>query len=141
MPQAAIGFDAKRGDSISVQNLSFDGGGADAELPAADWASKVQKTVTDYSSLLRPLSLLALFLMAYLLVIRPVQKHALGRGELGAGLQPALATANAQSLGAGGMDALEHSRHAALLKEQTFELARQNPVDTARAMQAWMREE
>jgi hypothetical protein len=39
------------------------------------------------------------------------------------------------------MDSLDNSRHAALLKEQTFELARQNPVDTARAMQAWMREE
>ncbi len=141
LAQAAIGFDAKRGDSISVQNLSFGGGDADADLPAPNWASKVQKTVADYSSLLRPLSLLALFLMAYLLVIRPVQKQALGRGELGAGLQPALATANAQALGAGAMDSLDNSRHAALLKEQTFELARQNPVDTARAMQAWMREE
>jgi hypothetical protein len=30
---------------------------------------------------------------------------------------------------------------AAQLKAQTFELVRQKPVDTARAMQAWLREE
>jgi hypothetical protein len=30
---------------------------------------------------------------------------------------------------------------AAQLKAQTFELARQKPLDTARTMQAWLREE
>ncbi len=141
LAEAAIGFDPKRGDTISVQDLSFDQDASGADLPAANWATQVQKTVLDYSSVLRPLSVLALFLLAYLLVLRPVQKHALSRGELSAGLQPALAAANAQSLTGGSVDALDANRRAAQLKEQTAELARQHPLNTARAMQAWMSEE
>jgi flagellar M-ring protein FliF len=141
LAQAAIGFDAKRGDTISVQNLSFDSTSGDADLPGANWATQVQKEVSDYSSVLRPLSILALFLLAYLLVLRPVKKYALSQGALESGLQPALSAANAQSLAAGLPDAVDTGRRAAQLKEQTFELAKKNPIDTARAMQAWMREE
>jgi flagellar M-ring protein FliF len=141
LAEAAIGFDAKRGDTISVQNLSFDGDGTPSDLPAPNLASEVQKTVSDYSSLLRPLSLLGLFLLAYFLMIRPVQKHALRQSELTAGLQPALAAANVQGLPSESMDAIDVGRRAAQLKLQMSELAKQNPVDTAQAMQSWMREE
>ena len=141
LAEAAIGFDAKRGDSISVQNLSFDSDAVDADLPAVNWATQVQKTVADYSSALKPLSILALFLFAYLLVIRPVQKHALSRNELSNGLQPALAAGQGQGLPGDAAAALDPVRRTAQLKQQSSELARQNPVDTARAMQMWMREE
>jgi flagellar M-ring protein FliF len=141
LAEAAIGFDAKRGDTISVQNLSFDGDATPGDLPAPTLANEVQKTVSDYSSLLRPLSLLGLFLLAYFLVIRPVQKQALRQGELTAGLQPALAGAHAQGLPSESMDAIDVGRRAAQLKLQMSELAKQNPVDTAHAMQSWMREE
>ena len=139
LAEAAIGFDAKRGDSISVQNLSFDTHEDEADLPVPTWTTKVQKTVSDYSSLLRPVSLLALFMLAYLFVIRPIQKHALSPAQLGSGGQAALAGGAAQALPTASpeMSALR----AAQLKNQTFELVRQKPVDTARAMQAWMREE
>jgi flagellar M-ring protein FliF len=139
LAQAAIGFDAKRGDTISVQNLSFDADASGADLTAPTWEAQVQKTVADYSPVLRPVSLLVLFVLAYLLLLRPVQKHAFARG--GAGLQPALASADVQQLPPGAAEALEASRRAAQLKEQSFELARQNPLDTAKAMQAWVREE
>ena len=141
LAEAAIGFDAKRGDTISVQNLSFDEDATATDLPVPNLASEVQKTVSDYSSLLRPLSLLGLFLLAYFLVIRPVQKQALRQSELTAGLQPALAAADAQGLPSESMDAIDVGRRAAQLKLQMSELAKQNPVDTAHAMQSWMREE
>lgn len=141
LAEAAIGFDAKRGDTISVQNLSFDSDSEDVDLPAKSWTSELQKTVTDYSSVLRPLSLLALFLLAYALVIRPVQKHVLSRNELTSGFQPALAAGRAQGLPGEAAGELEPGKHVAQLRQQTSELARKNPVDTARAMQAWMREE
>ncbi|MGB9079006.1 MAG: flagellar basal-body MS-ring/collar protein FliF [Terracidiphilus sp.] len=140
LAEAAIGFDPKRGDTISVQNMSFEDASQDVDLPAPTWTTKVQKTVTDYSSLLRPLSLLALFMMAYLFVIRPIQKHALSPGQLGPGTQAALAGGAAPSLPAGAAEAVNPALRAAQLKEQTFDLVRQKPADTARAMQAWMRE-
>jgi flagellar M-ring protein FliF len=139
LAEAAIGFDAKRGDTISVQNMSFDSSPGDSDLPAANWTTQVQKTVSDYSSLLRPISLLALFILAYLFVIRPIQKHALSPAQLGAGGQAALAGGTAQALPPGTADM--GTLRAAQLKDQTFELVRQKPLDTARAMQAWIREE
>jgi len=141
LAQAAIGFDASRGDSISVQNFSFDSDAADAELPVPNWTSQVQKTVSDYSSVLRPMSVLALFLLAYLLIVRPIQKHALSQNELTSGLQPALAAGQTQGLPGESTAALDPGRRAAQLKQQTSELARQSPVDTARAMQSWMNED
>jgi flagellar biosynthesis/type III secretory pathway M-ring protein FliF/YscJ len=91
------------------------------------------------------MSLLLLFMLAYLLVLRPVQKHALSANQLaapGAPGQPALMAAQVQSLSVGSTETGNGGAlRAAQLKEQTFELVRQKPVDTARAMQAWMREE
>jgi flagellar M-ring protein FliF len=147
--EAVIGFDAKRGDTISVQDLAFDTPVVNpSDLPAPKWTEKVQKTVTDYSSLLRPVSLLVLFLMAYLFVLRPIQKQALGTGQalpVGAGAQGAVAVelpAGARGeLGVGTMESVRDTRRAAQLKEQTIELIKQKPVNTARAVQAWMREE
>jgi len=140
LAEAAIGFDAKRGDTISVQNMSFDANSTETDLAPVTWTTQVQKTVSDYSSLLRPLSLLVLFMLAYVLVLRPVQKHALSTNQLAAAAQPALAAAaaNAQPLAAAEIGPGIH--RAAQLKAQTVDLVRQKPVDTARAMQAWMRE-
>lgn len=149
LAEAAIGFDSKRGDSISVQNMAFEGDTTDADLPATGWATKVQKAVVDYSPALRPIALLAMFIIVYVFVIRPVQKQVLSQAQLpaGGGAQPALAAAGAAAqvqplavaamtpeLGGGNM-------RASQLKSQTFELVRQKPLDTARAMQAWLREE
>jgi flagellar M-ring protein FliF len=142
LAEAAIGFDAKRGDSISVENMSFDADPSQSDLAPIAWTTKVQQTVSDYSSLLRPLSLLVLFMLAYVLVLRPIQKQALSTNQLAAGAQPALAGgAAAQALpGMGTAELGAGSLRAAQLKAQTVELVREKPLDTARAMQAWMRE-
>jgi flagellar M-ring protein FliF len=141
LAEAAIGFDTKRGDTISVQNLSFSANHDENDLPSTGWTTHVQKAVSDYSSLLRPVSLLALFLMVYLFVVRPVQKQVLTQSTVNTGMQPAIASANVAALAAEAAAINDPSRRAALLKQQAFELVRQKPLDTARAMQAWMQEE
>jgi flagellar M-ring protein FliF len=142
LAEAAIGFDAKRGDIISVQNLSFDGDSADSDLPAPTWATQVQKTVSDYSSLMRPLSLLGLFVLAYLFVVRPVQKHALRPGTAVPGPEPALPAPDTEELPTGVSRELSAgAARASQLKVQTADLIRQKPQQTARALQAWLREE
>lgn len=139
LAQAAIGYDANRGDVISVQDMSFNGDAADIDVPAPNWAMQVQKTIVDYSTIIRPISLLVLFLLAYLFMLRPIQKHVLSSNALASGMQPALATTNQHSLplGSGEADNLRASQ----LKEKALELVRQKPVDTARALRAWMRED
>jgi len=149
LAQAAIGFDAKRGDSISVQNMSFEANAAESDLPAAGWTTQVQKAVTDYSPALRPLALLAMFALVYMFIIRPVQKQVLSQALLpaGAGAQPALAAAGGaaqvQPLAVASVtpELTPGNMRASQLKAQTYELVRQKPLDTARAMQAWLQEE
>jgi flagellar M-ring protein FliF len=140
LAEGVIGFDAKRGDTISVQDMSFDTPVTAADLPAPNLMEKTQKAMTDYSSLLRPLSLLGLFLLAYMFVLRPVQKKALAPVQMIA--QPALASApKVERLGIGAGEMFGDTQRATQLKEQTIEMIKQKPVNTARAVQAWLREE
>ena len=76
LAQAAIGFNSARGDVISVQNLSFDRPAA-AEIPPITFADKARKGINDYSSVIRYAGLLVLFLLVYMLMLRPIQKRAL----------------------------------------------------------------
>jgi flagellar M-ring protein FliF len=141
LAEGVIGFDAKRGDTISVQDLAFDSPVSAVDLPAPNWTAKAQKAVTDYSSLLRPVSLLLLFLLAYLFVLRPIQKHALGPGQPYQATQPALESGTVVNRLAGGYGGGNDTMGAKQLKDQTIELIRQKPANTARAVQAWLREE
>jgi len=142
LAQGVIGFDAKRGDTISVQDLAFDTPVAVTDLPAPTLAIRAEKAVSDYSSLLRPLSLLGLFMLAYLFVLRPIQKQALAPGQPHQPGQPVLPGGQgAGRLTIGQVESGDEQRRAAKLKEQTIELIRQKPVNTTRAVQAWLREE
>lgn len=144
LAEDAIGFDAKRGDSISVQNLAFNSDVLETDLPAAAWTTRVQKTVSDYSSLLRPLSVLGLFVLAYFFLVRPVQKHVFAPGQLPAPTHAAASLGAPQMESLGGVrphELTDGTARAAQLKEQTAEMIRQKPLHTARAVQAWLREE
>lgn len=150
--EAVIGYDVQRGDKISVENMVFDADGTEADIPVVNWTDKVHKTVSDYSSMLRPVSLLILFVLAYMFVLRPIQKQALTPNKLPAGMQPALANGSgpvaelgsvigSNQLIASSTETDNSVKTPARLKEQTVELVKLKPVNTARALQAWLREE
>lgn len=142
LAEAVIGFDAKRGDTISVQNMSFDANAADSDIPTASWIQESGKAMSDYSSVLRPVSLLMLFLLAYLFVLRPIQKQALRPGHASGGAQPALAAGPGMDrLTAGPTERADGNQRATQLKQQAIESTKQKPANTARAIQAWLREE
>jgi flagellar M-ring protein FliF len=139
LAEGVIGFDAKRGDSISVQNLSFDSPLTDADLPAPKWTEKVEKAATGYTGLIRPVSLLVMFILAYMFVLRPIQQQVLTQ------VQPQQAAfadvAQIGRLTTGSAETVDDTRRANQLKEQTIEMIKQKPANTARAVQAWLREE
>jgi hypothetical protein len=75
-------------------------------------------------------------------VLRPIQKQALSPTKMLAAVQstthqvqtvdhPAMAQGNAE----------DGNKRALRLKEETIELIKQQPVNTARALQAWLHEE
>jgi flagellar M-ring protein FliF len=139
--EAVIGYDAKRGDSISVENMSFDANAADADLAAPNWIEKSGKTLSDYSSMLRPVSLLVLFLLTYMFVLRPVQKQVM-KPALPAGAQAALGNGPAVAQLTGSNAApVDANARATQLKQQAIDSTKQKPVNSARAIQSWLREE
>lgn len=138
LAKAVIGFDEKRGDTVTVENIRFDSD-LDLDNSASTWPAKMQKAVSETSPILRPLALLALFVLAYFFVIRPLQKHALSPSLEVEVAQPQLPGAAMESLP--GVTAELSSVRAAQLREQSVEMLRQNPLQTTRAVQAWLREE
>jgi flagellar M-ring protein FliF len=134
LASSAIGIDASRGDVISVQNLAFDRP-EEGDVPPPTILDKARKGMEDYSGLLRYGMLLALFTLAYFLMIRPVQKRVLGAAvQLP---EEALLAAGGQalSLPASGPEVVRTLQ----LKERLIEQVRAEPTTSARVVQAWLR--
>jgi flagellar M-ring protein FliF len=139
LAQAAIGFNAARGDVISVQNLSFDRPVA-AEIPPISLVDKARKGINDYSSIIRYAALLVLFLLVYLLMLRPIQKRAL------AAPNPLLAASRPTALGetetvANGEAAASLALRSQVLRKQLAEFVKAEPESSTNAVRAWLREE
>jgi flagellar M-ring protein FliF len=139
LAQAAIGFNSARGDVISVQNLTFDRP-APMDLPAATFVDKARKGIDDYSAVFRYAGLVTLFLLVYMLAIRPIQKRAL------AAPNPLLAASRVPTAAEPEPGALaESAGHLALrsqmLKKQLAEFVRAEPESSTTAVRAWLREE
>src|SRR6202453_1901091 len=143
LAEAGIGYDAKRGDTIRAQDMSFDSYAANADLGAPNWVQREGKTLVEYSSLLRPASLVVLFLLAYMFVLRPIQKQALAPSQLPRpAQQQALPSApGMEQLPIGTAEQRSGNQRANQLKEKTIELIKQKPADSTRAVQAWLNED
>ena len=81
LAQNAIGLDTARGDVITVQNLSF-ASEPEVETAPASVIERARKGMSDYSTVVRYAMLMILFVLAYILMIRPVQKKALAGEEV-----------------------------------------------------------
>jgi flagellar M-ring protein FliF len=137
--QAAIGFNSARGDVISVQNLSFDRPVV-AEMPPVTFAEKARKGLNDYSSVIRYTGLMVLFLLVYMLMVRPIQTRALaastpllpaGRASADAELEAGAPTESAASL----------ALRSSMLRKQLAEFVKAEPESSTNAVRAWLREE
>ena len=135
---AAIGLDTARGDVLTVEDLSFDQPTVAVVAPPT-LAERVQKGMNDYAVVIRYGSLLVLFLLAYGLMVRPLQKRALSGAKVleAPAAMPLLTGMEAPLLAPmhPGNDALR----SAALKEQLMQLVKAEPVNSTRAVQAWMR--
>jgi len=138
LAQAAVGFDSTRGDVISVQNLTFDHPVAE-EVPLPAFADKARKGLQDYATVVRYGVLLVLFLIVYLLMIRPIQRRALA-----APLE--LAVPEVAELAEGKPNEMRENaallaQRALVLKQQLTEFVRTEPESSATAVRAWLRED
>jgi flagellar M-ring protein FliF len=142
---AAIGLDSQRGDMLAVQNLSFQ------ELPAERPAiptklDNARKVFMQWSSLLRYAGILALFLIVYFLMLRPVKKQVLtafrempmrmaqNSKELGGAAGAAASAVEMEPPG------VEQARRATALKRQLSEKVKTEPAVATRLVQSWIRD-
>ena len=112
-----------------------------AILRAPDWSQRLQKILLEAAPILRPLSLLALFLLAYVFVLRPMQKQVLATAP--AASTPAELAGCTARRTADNRFARANFRQSKItkLREETVELIKDKPTNTTRAVQAWLREE
>ncbi|MFY9853739.1 MAG: flagellar basal-body MS-ring/collar protein FliF [Terracidiphilus sp.] len=134
--QAAIGFNSARGDVISVQNLTFDRAPAE-DLPPTTLADKVRKNLDDYSTLVRYAVLLALFILVYMLMIRPIQKRALATPIPLPARTPVRTDAEIAAPDA----AATLAQRNVFLKKQLVEFVKAEPASSSTAVRAWLQEE
>ena len=140
---AAIGFDEKRGDTLAVQNLSFQQLPQQAPAPPTK-VEKIRVTLNDWSSMIRYGVIFLLFLLTYLLLLRPIKKQALSafsqlpdksaaqlKAEMAAGETPVSAEIMALS---------DAERRSLGLQKQLAEKAKNEPAVTGRLVQSWLRE-
>jgi|HubBroStandDraft_1064217.scaffolds.fasta_scaffold00910_11 flagellar M-ring protein FliF len=142
LAKAAIGVDVTRGDTLTVENISF-------EQPAVDAPAKppiverVRTTLNDWSSIVRYAALILLFLLVYVLLLRPLKKQLMTTfrelpSKLAAKNTPA---PNPAELPAGQEAQMtpEQAR-AAALKKQLVEKVKAEPASTGKLIQSWLHE-
>jgi flagellar M-ring protein FliF len=142
LAQASLGIDANRGDHLAIQNVSFDR--RPEVAPAKPSAvERVRTTLHDWSAAVRYASLLLLFLIAYFLMLRPVQREIVAAFRAIAHPQPELPVADAATLPAA--DAQEATgmfgEDAQAVKKQLIERVTKDPLATSRLIQAWVEED
>ena len=154
--RATLGFDTQRGDELSLQNVSFQE--PPVEAPAT--FTPVQRTlrlISPWIGLLRYVGLAALFLVLYLLILRPVTRqvvttlkelpaHVGERAIAGAdGGKAQHKTLNAADL----QNELEQEmsgtnsevNRAIVLKRHLVEKVKKEPEGASRLIQNWVRQD
>jgi flagellar M-ring protein FliF len=138
LTRAALGLDMTRGDILSVQNISFLSAPVE-DLPVPTKLDKIRKVSSDYSSVLRFASVLLLFLLVYLMVLRPVKKQLLASFNLQRAPELAVAEA-AAAVAANTPELLPEVKHAQDMKKELHERIKAEPVLATRLVQTWLSE-
>ena len=145
LAKAAIGVDLARGDSLTIENLSFEQTPVEAPVKPGV-AERVRVTLNDWSSIVRYGALILLFLLVYMLLLRPLKKQLITTfRELPARIvaqRAQVAGAAGAELAAGqeGGQLTPEQIRASALKKQLVEKVKTEPAATGKLIQAWLHE-
>jgi len=144
LAKAAIGVDLDRGDSLTIENLSFEQNPMEAPLKPSV-TDRVRITLNDWSSIVRYAALFLLFVLVYALLLRPLKKQLINTfRELPARItqKAQMAAVKGTELAAGQeVGALSPEQHrATALKKQLVEKVKTEPAATGKLIQAWLHE-
>lgn len=143
LAQAAVGFDTSRGDTLTVEDLAFDGNSTQSAAPALN---RVLNVVETSPVLVKYLALLAGLIVVLAFGVRPALRHALQAPqmrELTKGVSKDLAAGAAlvqpsafKPLEVPEMDP-ERQRSQEIFDQVTSHLQRE-PAQSSRLLQSWI---
>jgi len=156
---AAIGIDAKRGDQITLQNLSFVALPKEVDVHPT-WSMRVEHIVQDWSALVKYAGIAVLILFLYLSFLRPLTNRVLAslsepHPALSAGRGVAALPGGAQAKAEGASPALEESfvdfgdeladtgsevKRAVALKRHLVDKIKTEPAAAGRLVRNWVRQ-
>jgi flagellar M-ring protein FliF len=152
LAKAAIGFDAVRGDVLSVQNVSFVNAPIEKTIPPAI-VERIRVIAEKWIWLGRYVVLLLLFGIVYLLVLRPVKDRLMKSFEQAAA-KPALAGASLENLTPQELAALSQDQlqedlgksssdveRVVRLKKHLTEKVKHDPAQASLLIRQWINEE
>lgn len=140
---AVIGMDPQRGDVVTVENMTFDRAGDGDVTPSL--GERLLRTVNNNVNALKYASLLILFVLAWALMFRPVQKQIVSVvRELGAGNPSSITSvelADVPELPGDDFDnLLEADSSTVGLKRRLTEMVQAEPATMTRTLQSWLQE-
>jgi flagellar M-ring protein FliF len=161
LAKAAIGFDPTRGDHLSVQNISFTGISPEGGPP--NLPERLAPMLQEWMGVIRYVGLAALFILIYLLVLRPVKRQiiaalavehpqlparAVEQGALGKAEIPAHELKPKAGEGQVGDESVPgeltginaEAKRTVVLKNQLVERIKKNPEAASRLIQNWVRQ-
>jgi flagellar M-ring protein FliF len=145
LARAAIGVDVQRGDVLAVENLSFQQSSVEIPAPPAR-SERWRHLVEPWSWALRYAGLVALFLVTYWLVLRPVKRQALAAfrelpGRVAGRFVPQAAGSAGSALAGSEAGIGDGTKSAGQLKRLLAEKVKAEPEAASRLVQNWVREE
>ncbi|MGO9434344.1 MAG: flagellar basal-body MS-ring/collar protein FliF [Terracidiphilus sp.] len=143
LASAAIGVDSQRGDVLAVENLSFQELPLESPSPPTK-SDHWRQLLAPWSWMLRYLALAALFVVVYLLILRPVKNLAMTAfrelpGKSAAA--PALPTAGTAGAVQETGPALGEGQRANQLKRMLTDKVKAEPAAASRLVESWVRED
>ncbi len=152
---ATLGIDAKRGDLLAVENLSFQNLQQDLPAPLT-FLERLQRTLHNWTWVFRYLALACLFGSVYMLLLRPVKKQFMtmlrelpariaNRNAISETVSAKVAAAPQpealeEMLGAAGLEGDASLKKLAILKNHLVEKVKTEPAGASRLVQNWLRE-
>ncbi|MGC8550002.1 MAG: flagellar basal-body MS-ring/collar protein FliF [Acidobacteriaceae bacterium] len=137
LAQAAVGYDAQRGDVVTVEEIPFDQSAGAAKV---SWMERGEQWLRLASPVWQPAGMVLGLLLLALLVLRPMVKQLAAGAPAGVRVQAVIGDKTAE--GVAETPRLEQQKaHAQAVFERVAESVNQEPGQAARLLQSWIHSE
>jgi len=160
LAQAAVGFEAKRGDQVVIENVSFSSNVPEAAPPMLEKAlDATGEVMREQPGLVKMLGAAGVIVILTLVVVRPMVRQigailnppapvllateavpAVAAGEAEAIAEATKALEQPKRKAAPAFDTVRSSKQAQVVYEHVSEQIRQDPVQSTRLLKSWIGE-